>query len=463
MAEVIKSNKPMAVNPLKVSQPVGAILALLGIEGCVPMLHGSQGCSAFAKVFFVRHFREPIPLQTTAMDQTSTVMGADDNVFQGIKTVIEKRQPALIGIPTTGLSETQGSDVRGLVRRFYQQNPEEKTPLVPVEAPDYVGGMETGYARTLEAMIEYLVPEDLSRVGQKPEQINVLAPSMLTSADLEYLRDLLESFGLEPVFLPDVGDSLDGHLMEEDFVAVTTGGTPVSSFAQLGQAAHTLVIGHSLFKAADLLKQKTGVQDLRLDSLMGVAATDKLVLALHQLTGKPVPARLERQRSQLQDAQLDSHFMLGMARFALAADPDLLYSLSQLLKEIGSEVVAAVSPHKSELLEEVATDQVIIGDLEDLEKKAAEAKAQVLISNSHAEQTAERLDIPLIRCGWPIYDRLGAQHQLWIGYQGSRNTLIQLANAMLSEGHKHEIPARVSIYSTADSMSEASHAALKVG
>ena len=58
MAEVIKSNKPLAVNPLKVSQPVGAILAFLGIDQAIPMLHGSQGCSAFAKVFFVRHFVE---------------------------------------------------------------------------------------------------------------------------------------------------------------------------------------------------------------------------------------------------------------------------------------------------------------------------------------------------------------------------------------------------------------------
>jgi len=84
MAEIIKRAKALSVNPLKASQPVGAALAFLGLRNAIPMLHGSQGCTAFGKVFFVRHFREPIPLQTTAMDQISTVMNADENVIEGL-------------------------------------------------------------------------------------------------------------------------------------------------------------------------------------------------------------------------------------------------------------------------------------------------------------------------------------------------------------------------------------------
>ena len=462
MAEMIKSNKPLAVNPLKASQPLGAILAFLGIDQSIPMLHGSQGCSAFAKVFLVRHFREPIPLQTTAMDQTTTVMGADDNVIKGLETVIEKRQPQLIGVASTGLSETQGSDLQGLVKRFYQEHPDSSTRIVPVVTPDFTGGLESGYALAVEAMIQQLVPAS-SNAGELPRQVNLLASSMLTVADLEYLRDLIESFGLEAVILPDLSRSLDGHLTEEDFVPVTTGGTRVEDFERLGQSGLTLVVGASLNKAADLLKQKTGVPDLRFNSLMGLKATDHLVQALHDYSGQPVAAWIERQRSQLQDAQLDSHFMLGMARVALAADPDLLFSFTGLVQEMGAEVVAAVTPHKSPLLEALPIQEVLLGDLDDLEKAAGEAHAQLLIGNAHAAQSAERLKVPLIRAGWPIYDRLGAQHQLWIGYRGSRETLFLLANHLLAEHHQHEIPARVSRYAATSSTQEADHASLKTG
>ena len=107
MAEILKRNKAMSVNPLKASQPMGGSLACLGFDRAMPMLHGSQGCTAFAKVFFVRHFREPIPLQTTAMDQASSVLGADENVIEGIKIIAEKSNPALIMVLTTGLAETR--------------------------------------------------------------------------------------------------------------------------------------------------------------------------------------------------------------------------------------------------------------------------------------------------------------------------------------------------------------------
>ena len=104
MADILKRNKALSVNPLKASQPIGGSLATLGFNRAMPMLHGSQGCTAFAKVFFVRHFREPIPLQSTAMDQGSSVMGADENVREGIKTIAEKSHPALINVLSVFIS-----------------------------------------------------------------------------------------------------------------------------------------------------------------------------------------------------------------------------------------------------------------------------------------------------------------------------------------------------------------------
>ena len=83
MAEIIRRSKPLSVSPLKTSQPLGASLAILGLNRAIPLLHGAQGCTAFAKVFLVRHFREPIPLQTSALDPISSIMGADDSLLAG--------------------------------------------------------------------------------------------------------------------------------------------------------------------------------------------------------------------------------------------------------------------------------------------------------------------------------------------------------------------------------------------
>ncbi len=482
MAEILKRNKALAVNPLKASQPVGASLAFLGINRAIPMLHGSQGCTAFGKVYFVRHFREPIPLQTTAMDQVSTVMSADENVILGLKTICEKTQPALIGLPTTSLSETQGTDIKRLVKEFYAANPEfAHIPVVPVNAPDFTGCLESGYALAVKAVLETLLsqqdphPNPLgettshstrlqndaakslvippagegtnvkSNVGRRKKRVNVLAGSFLTPGDVEHIKELVEAFGLRPLVLPDLGDSLDGHLIEAENSPVTVGGTPVTDITSMGESIATLVLGSSLYDTADFLKTQTGVPDFRFDTLMGLDAVDSFVSALAEISGKPVPEKIERQRAQLQDAMVDCHFMLGFARVAIAADPDLLYGMSRLVTEVGCEVVAAVASARANILKDVVAEQVGIGDLEDLEIAAGKNGAQLLISNSHAVEISRRLGVPLLRAGFPQYDLIGGYQRLWVGYRGTRQALFDLANLMAEHGH-HEPEPYVSIY-----------------
>lgn len=450
MPEIIKRKKALSVSPLKSSSPIGASLAFAGIHHSIPMMHGSQGCTAFGKVFFVRHFREPIPLQTTAMDQVSAVMGADDNIVQGLKTLCEKSRPAMIGVPTTGLSETQGCDVNGSVKKFREQFPEyDDVAIIPVNTPDFTGSMESGFADAVKAMIKHLVPkspEGKTVPGTRKRQVNVLASSMLTPGDIEELKDIIEMFGLRPQFVPDIGDSLDGHMGEQDFSPVTVGGTPVNEFATLGDAKATLVIGSSLYPAADLLAERTGVPDFRFASLMGLEAVDELLLALHQISGQEVPTKLERQRSQLQDAMLDCHFMTGFTRVAIALDPDLLYSFASLLHSMGGEVVSAVAPTKASVLKKVPSESVKIGDLEDMEILARDNKADLVIGNSHAVNSAERLGLPIVRTGFPLYDIVGGFQRTWIGYRGTKNTLFELANIFMKNNH-HEIEPYYSVYS----------------
>lgn len=461
--EILKRKKALSVSPLKASAPMGAALAFLGINRSMPMLHGSQGCTAFAKVFFVRHFREPIPLQTSAMDQVSTVMSADPNVIEGLLAICNKQKPDMIGVPTTGLSETQGVDINRLVKDFRTEHPEfNHIAVVPVNTPDFTGCLESGYALAVKAMIEWLVPEDTSRVGRRPRQLNILAGSLLTPGDIEHLKELCEAFRLDPVVLPDLGDSLDGHLTDEDFTPFTLGGTPVSAFQSLGDAAATLVVGRSLNPAADLLRTRTGVPDYRFDSLMGLAENDRLIGLLAKISGRPVPAKFERQRAQLQDALVDCHFMTGLSRIAVAADPDLLYALSTLVASLGGEVVAAVAPARGPGLDAVPASQVQIGDLEDLEHLASTAHAELLIGNSHAVESAQRLGVPMLRAGFPQYDLIGGYQKTWIGYRGTRQIVFDLANLLLQRT-EHEIRPYVSIHASAQRRAAAARAAASHG
>ncbi len=449
MAKILRRKKALSVSPLKASEPVGAVLAFMGLDRAIPILHGSQGCTAFAKVFFVRHFREPIPMQTTAMDQVSAVMGADDNVIEALRTVCEKAQPQVIGLLSTGLSEAQGSDIVRLVKTFRAAHSQYDTVnIVPVNTPDFTGCLETGYAKAVKAMIDRLVPEGKASEGlseSQAAQLNVLAGAMLTPGDIEEIKEIVEAFGMRPEVIPDLGGALDGHLDEHDFSPTTSGGAQASVFAKLHRAQATLVLGSSLEEAADMLRCRTGVPDFRFSHLLSLSAVDDLVTALQEISGNPVPARLERQRSQLQDAMLDTHFTLGQARVAVAENPDLLQAFSELLVSMGAEVVAAVSAVPAEQLRRVPAQAVKIGDLEDLERIAKTERAELVIGNSHAAATAQRLGIPLLRAGFPQYDLYGGYQRTWIGYRGIRQALFDIANLLQGQSRREVKPYR-SIY-----------------
>ncbi len=428
---VIGAGRPLAVNPLKVSQPVGASLAFLGVARAVPLEHGGRGCTSFNKLFFMRHFREPIVLQTTAMDQIVTVLGADENVIEALATVCERQSPEVIGLITTGLSELQGADIAGTIRAFRAAWPQyAATAVVPVSASDAQGCLESGFAAALEALIATLVPDGKQTKVRRLRQVNLLAGATLTPGDIEGIKEWIGAFGLHPVVVPDIGDSLDGHLLDEGYATLTYGGVRRDAIARLGESVATLVVGPSLGRAADLLRARTGVVDYRFDGLMGLAACDAFTQVLANLAGSPVPPRIERQRAQLQDALVDCQFHLGGARLAAAADPDLLAALLPFLQGLGMETMAAVASAKAPSLARLPVPRVRVGDLTDLERDAAAGGAQVVLTNSHGVAVAERLGVPLVRTGFPIYDRAGAHLRQWIGYRGSRETVFELANAI---------------------------------
>lgn len=437
MATVVTSKKACAVNPLKMSQPIGGALAFMGIRGSMPLLHGSQGCTSFGLVLFVRHFREAIPMQTTAMSEVATVIGGFENVEQAVVNIANRTKPELIGICSTGVTETKGDDVEGFITLIREKHPElDHIALVYVSTPDFKDAFQDGWEKTVAKIVKDLVETPGPDTPRHTHRINVLPGCHLTPGDLEELREIIEAFGLEATFLPDISGSLDGHI-PDDFTPTTIGGTGLPEIVDMGSAGFTIAIGDHMHRAAEALEEKAGVPYAVFDRLTGLTPNDELLALLARLSGKPVPDKFRRQRSQLIDAMLDGHFYFGGKRIAVGAEPDLMWAISTWLTEMGAEVTAAVTTTQSPLLERMPTEHVLIGDLEDLEARATDC--DLIITHSHGRQAAERLDIPLFRFGLPTFDRLGSAHHVSIGYRGSRNLVFEIGNIFIADSHEPDV------------------------
>jgi len=440
MAIVTTSKKACTVNPLKMSQPIGGALAFMGLRGAMPLLHGSQGCTSFGLVLFVRHFKEAIPLQTTAMSEVATVLGGFDNVEQAILNIHKRTKPEIIGICSTGVTETKGDDVEGYIRQVRQKHPElDSLPMVYVSTPDFKDAFQDGWSKAVAKMVEVLVAKPENPAKKSVRKINVLPGCHMTPGDLDELRTIIEDFGLVPTFLPDLAGSLDGHI-PDDFTPTTIGGVSVEDVAAMGDAFWTIAIGAQMRAAADAMQKKAGTPFRLFERLCGLGPNDEFIAFLSKISGRPVPMKYRRQRGQLVDAMLDGHFHLGGRRLAIGAEPDLLFDLGSFLAEMGVTIEAAVTTTHSPVLERLPAAEVVIGDLEDLETRATESACDLLVTHSHGRQMAERLGMPFYRAGMPMFDRLGAGHQLSVSYRGSRDLIFTLANMLIADHEAHHQP-----------------------
>lgn len=419
--------KPLQINPIKLSQPMGALLCFLGIKNCMPLMHGAQGCASFSKVFFTRHFSDPIAVQTTAVnDITAVIDGGDYSISEAVKNITKKVKPDLVGLFTTGMTETKGDDIKGATFLL------KGTQLMSyVHTPDFEGGLESGFAKSVEAVIEQLIePKD-----EIDTQKALLIPNVnLTPIEVEKIKEQISLFGFEVYALPDLSESLDGHLGIKQG-ALSSGGISVEDIKELGDSAVVLTIGDSVKKAGEkFLQINQKSKHLHFDTISGLLKADEFYKSLmeYKNISKPNPS-IVRWRKRLQDALLDTHFAFGGTNVVIALEADQALSVATTIIEAGANIKTVVLPTKSNVLNDIACENIVIGDFEDVENSLEES--DILISNFHGERIAHTHKKALVLRGFPNYEIVGNQLVNDTLYEGSSYLLFEVANIINNHNH----------------------------
>jgi len=414
-----KPAKPLQVNPVRLTQPMGATLAFLGIDRCMPLMHGAQGCTSLVKVYFTRHFCEPIAIQTTAVtDVTAIFDGGDYSIVEAVKNITGKTAPALIGLYSTGLTETKGDDMQRVASQV-------DYPLVWVNTPDYEGGLESGWALASRALIEQLTEPAATSDDNKV----VLLPHVsLQPLEVEKIKAFIAAFGFEVLALPDLSTSLDGHLGEKQS-AISSGGIRLEEIRNLAKAGLVMSVGESMLPCVQALQRKNPtIRHLHFPHLAGLPATDLMAERLLIETGFAQPsAEIVRWRKRLQDAMLDCHFALGQTRILVVGEPDFLAGACHLLNEAGAKVAVAIATVDAPQLAGLPAKLVLVGDLEDAEK--LHDAYDLIIGNGHVEALAHRCHKGVVVRGFPDWETLGSQLKSAVLYEGSACFLFEVANA----------------------------------
>jgi nitrogenase molybdenum-iron protein beta chain len=151
----VSKREALRINPAKTCQPIGAMYASLGIHGCLPHSHGSQGCCAYHRSHLTRHYKEPVMAATSSFTEGAAVFGGGANLRQAIKNIFYIYNPDVIAVHTTCLSETIGDDIPTIIKNAADEGvlPAGKI-VIHANTPSYVGSHVTGFSNMRNVSME---------------------------------------------------------------------------------------------------------------------------------------------------------------------------------------------------------------------------------------------------------------------------------------------------------------------
>src|SRR5271167_3682160 len=145
----------LTVNPAKACQPLGAVFAAVGFEGTLPFVHGSQGCVAYYRSHFSRHFKEPTSCVSSSMTEDAAVMGGLVNMVDGLANAYNLYKPKMIAVSTTCMAEVIGDDLNAFIKTSKEKGSVPTEYDVPfAHTPAFVGSHVTGYDNALKGIID---------------------------------------------------------------------------------------------------------------------------------------------------------------------------------------------------------------------------------------------------------------------------------------------------------------------
>ncbi|MBI1867251.1 MAG: nitrogenase molybdenum-iron protein subunit beta [Methylocystis sp.] len=443
------AREALTINPAKACQPLGAVFAAVGFEATLPFVHGSQGCVAYYRSHFSRHFKEPTSCVSSSMTEDAAVFGGLNNMVDGLANAYNMYKPKMIAVSTTCMAEVIGDDLNAFIKTAKEKG------SVPAEfdvtfahTPAFVGSHVTGYDNVMKGILEHFWDGKAGTapaLERKPnEKINLIGGfDGYTIGNLREIKRVFASMGVEYTILGDASDVWDTPTDGE--FRMYDGGTTLEDAANALHAKATISMQQFCTEKTLPYIAGKGQETVALNFPVGVQATDKFLMELARLTGKPISAELAKERGRLVDAIADSNAHIHGKKFAIYGDPDLTLGLAGFLLELGAEPVHILSTNGGKAwaakVQELF-DSSPFGanchvypnkDLWHMRSLLFTEPVDFLIGNTYGKYLERDTGAPLIRIGFPIFDRHHHhRYPVW-GYQGALNVLVWILDKIFDE------------------------------
>jgi nitrogenase molybdenum-iron protein beta chain len=404
----------------------------------MPHSHGSQGCCSYHRSHLTRHFKEPVAATTSSFTEGASVFGGNGQPPAGAENIFSIYDPGSRGrahhLPLRGHRRRHPDDHQEVHEEG--KIPEGKV-VIHANTPSFVGSHVTGFANMCSGMVNYLA----EKTGDH-DSINII-PGWLDPSDMRELKRLAAELGVKFTMCPDTSDVLD--LPQTGvYEMYPKGGTPVAEIRRMGDAVKTLALGEfTAWPPAQKLLEKCEVPYEKLDAPIGLGNTDNFIDALRRIAEVEVPASIDAERGRLLDVISDIGQYFHDVPVAIFGDPDTVVAMTRFAVELGlkPKYVITGSPGRAfekrvnEILDGKYPDALVKqnADLFELHERIKLDPVKLILGNTYGKHISRAENIPLVRFGFPILDRVGHRMFPAVGYRGAMHLVEKMSDALLDQ------------------------------
>jgi len=445
------ARQALTINAAKACQPLGGALCGLGFEKTMVYIHGSQGCVAYFRTYFNRHFKEPIAFIADSMTEDAAVFGGQKNVHEGLQNATKLYDAKMIAVCTTCIAEVIGDDLGAFIGNARKEGYVDKDfPIPYANTPSFVGSHITGWDNMFEGIMRYFTLNEME--GKAPGQngkINIVPGFETYLGNYRVIKRYMKEMGVDYTYLCDPDEVLDTPATGE--YEMYAGGTTIEEVKDAPNAITTFMLQSTTLEKTKKYIEGTWNHEIpKLNIPMGVEWTDEFLLKVSEATGKAIPASITKERGRLIDMMTDSHQWLHGKKMAVFGDPDFVMGLVKFMLELGIEPTHIVCNNSNKRWEKTMKKMLEDSpygihaklypgcDLWHLRSLCFTDKPDFIIGSSYGKfiqrdtlYKGPEFEVPLIRLGFPIFDRHHLHRMTTLGYEGGMYILTTLTNAVL--------------------------------
>jgi nitrogenase molybdenum-cofactor synthesis protein NifE len=394
----------------------GASIALVPITDAAHLVHGPIACSgnswgsrgslsSGSRLYQVGF--------TTDLSENEIIFGGEGKLFQAILDLQASYRPAAIFVYLTCVTALIGDDVETVCQRASR---EIGIPVIPVNAPGFVGSKNLGNRLAGEALLDYVIgtasPEYTTR-----RDINLIGEYNI-AGELWNVLPLLDELGIR-VLAKITGDARYQEVC-------------IAHRAKL----NVLICAKALLNVGRKMQERYGIPYLE-SSFYGLADMNQCLRDIAQALGDPdlqarTEALIRRETEAVQAALAPYRQRLAGKRVVLYTGGVKSWSIISAAQDLGLEVTAtstrkSTEEDKARIRELLGQEGILMdkGGPQELLKVVERTRADLLIAGGRNQYTALKARIPFL-------DINQERHHAYAGYQGLLTLAQEIDQALTS-------------------------------